>query len=80
MRWSNGVAQRLVLRDADGNRAEIDPRVLIANPPLWAVVDTDARTSIERGTLRCGETALRQMAARVDRESARIVFKLSGLK
>ncbi|WP_317617786.1 hypothetical protein [Streptomyces sp. SDr-06] len=32
VRWSNGVAQRLVLRDADGNRAEIDPRVLVANP------------------------------------------------
>ncbi|MFD7016988.1 hypothetical protein [Streptomyces sp. NPDC059161] len=80
VRWSSGVAQRLVLRDADGNRAEIDPRVLVANPALWAVVDADARTSIERGTLRCGETALRQMAARVDRESARIVFKLSGLE
>ncbi|MFD7339616.1 hypothetical protein ACFV98_26925 [Streptomyces violascens] len=80
VRWSNGVAQRLVLRDADGNRAEIDPRVLVANPPLWAAVDADARTSIERGTLCCGETALRQMAARVDQESARIVFKLSGLE
>ncbi|MFF4186317.1 hypothetical protein ACFYZ9_24360 [Streptomyces sp. NPDC001691] len=80
VRWSNGVAQRLVLRDADGNRAEIDPRVLVANPPLWAVVDTDAHTSIERGTLCCGETALRQMATRVDGETARAVFKLSGLE
>ncbi|MFE3186771.1 hypothetical protein ACFXKR_38865 [Streptomyces violascens] len=80
VRWSNGVAQRLVLRDADGNRAEIDPRVLVSNPPLWAVVDADARTSIEQGTLCCGETALRQIQARVDRETARTVFKVSGIE
>ncbi|WP_226598648.1 hypothetical protein [Streptomyces violascens] len=80
VRWSNGVAQRLVLRDADGNRAELDPRVLIANPALWHVLDTDARISVTRGTLRCGETALLQIAARVDREAARTVFKISGLE
>ncbi|WP_371650720.1 MULTISPECIES: hypothetical protein [unclassified Streptomyces] len=79
VRWSDGVAQRLVLRDAEGNRAEIDPRVLVANPPLWHVLDEDARTSMARGTLCCGETALRQMAARVDGETARHVFKISGL-
>lgn len=79
VRWSDGVAQRLVLRDAGGRRAEIDPRVLVANPPLWRVVDADARTSAADGTLRCGETALRQISARVDRETAREVFRTSGL-
>ncbi|GAA1365786.1 hypothetical protein J0695_06710 [Streptomyces beijiangensis] len=80
VRWSDGVAQRLVLRDADGNRAEIDPKVLVANPPLWRVLDDDSRTSADRGSLRCGETALRQIAARVDRETARTVFRISGLE
>ncbi|MFI6684803.1 hypothetical protein [Streptomyces sp. NPDC050485] len=79
VRWSDGVAQRLVLRDVEGNRAEIDPKVLVANPPLWHLLDADARTSLDRGVLRCGERALRQMAARVDRETARTVFKVSGL-
>lgn len=79
VRWSDGVAQRLVLRDADGNRTEIDPKVLVANPPLWRLLDTDARMSVARGTLCCGETALRQMAVRIDGETARRVFKISGL-
>ncbi|MEV0091376.1 hypothetical protein [Streptomyces sp. NPDC050738] len=80
VRWSDGVAQRLVLSDADGGRVEIDPKVLVANPPLWHVLDRDARTGAERGLLRCGERALRQIAARVDRETARTVFKVSGLE
>ncbi|MFD9794009.1 hypothetical protein ACFWXK_24020 [Streptomyces sp. NPDC059070] len=80
VRWSDGVSRRLVLRDADGGRAELDPRVLVANPPLWHVLDADARTSVARATLRCGETALRQVSARVERESALAVFRVSGLE
>ncbi|MFD9818912.1 hypothetical protein [Streptomyces violascens] len=80
VRWSNGVAQRLVLRDAEGNRVELDPKALVANPALWHLLDGDARTSAQRGTLCCGETALRQMAVRVDKETARTVFKLSGME
>ncbi|MEU5437727.1 hypothetical protein AB0G73_30730 [Streptomyces sp. NPDC020719] len=79
VRWSDGVAQRLLLRDADGNRAEIDPQVLVHNPPLWRFVDEGARTSVARGMLCCGETALRQVSARIDGETARAVFKVSGL-
>ncbi|MGW3626803.1 hypothetical protein [Streptomyces sp. NPDC000880] len=30
--WLDGVAQHLILRDTDGNRLELDPRVLLANP------------------------------------------------
>ena len=70
----------MMLQDTDGNRAEIDPWVLAANPLLWAVVDADARASIERGTLCCGEAALRQIQTRVDKETAHAVFKLSGLE
>lgn len=73
VRWSDGIAQRLVLRDAEGGRAEIDPNVLVSHPQLWHILYADARTSIERGMLCCGETALRQLAARVDRRTVRVV-------
>ncbi|MEU8761977.1 hypothetical protein [Streptomyces sp. NPDC048659] len=79
VRWSNGVAQRLVLRDRYGNRAEFDPAVLVANPPLWHLLDTDTSTSLREGTLLCGTTALAQLRRRIDRETAHTVFKVSGL-
>ncbi|MGW8327522.1 hypothetical protein ACWGLE_06455 [Streptomyces sp. NPDC055897] len=80
VRWSDGVAQRLVLRDTEGHRVEIDPKVLVANPPLWHILDRDARTSRDRNVLCCGETALRQLAARVDGETAHAVCEVSGLR
>ncbi|WP_329158352.1 hypothetical protein OHB49_05315 [Streptomyces sp. NBC_01717] len=70
MRWSDGVSLRLVLRDLDGARVEVDPRVLIANPHLWQLLDAGARSSLGRGTLLCGATALRQLSERIDRETA----------
>lgn len=79
VKWSDGVAQRLVLHDTAGNRAEIDPTVLIRNPAMWHRLDTDTRTSIQRGTLRYGVTALGELAERIDRETALTVFKASGL-
>lgn len=79
VRWSDGVAQRMILRDAQGSRVEIDPAVLARNPAMWHRLDTDIRTSIRRGTLRRGTTALRQLAQRIDRETAHTVFKVSGL-
>ncbi len=51
--WSDGVAQRLVLRDTEGSRVEIDPAVLVRNPAMWRRLDTDTRASIQRGTLPC---------------------------
>ncbi|MFJ8160113.1 hypothetical protein ACIRBY_04195 [Streptomyces sp. NPDC096136] len=78
--WSDGVAQRLVLRDSPGSRVEIDPAVLAGNPAMWHLFDADSRTSIERGTLRHGTTALRQLAQRIDRETAHTVFKVSDLR
>ncbi|MFE2167157.1 hypothetical protein ACFXB3_19150 [Streptomyces sp. NPDC059447] len=80
IRWFDGVSQRMILRDTEGNRAEIDPDVLIRNPAMWRRLDTDTRTSIERGTLVCGTTALRRLARRIDREAAHTVFKVSGLE
>ncbi|MGO4459475.1 hypothetical protein AB4039_19585 [Streptomyces sp. M-16] len=80
VRWSHGVAQRMILRDTDGSRAEIDPMVLVRNPAMWHRLDTDARTSTGRGTLRCGSGALRRLAERIDGETARAVFRVSGLR
>ena len=80
VRCLNGVGQRLVLRDTFGGRLEIDPRVLIANPPLWHRLDEDARVSATRGSLTCGTSALLRLSQRIDRETARTVFKVSGLE
>jgi hypothetical protein len=79
VRSLDGVGQRLVLRDTFGARVEIDPRVLVANPPLWHRLDEDARVSALRGSLTCGATALRRVSERIDRETALTVFKVSGL-
>ncbi|WP_330328459.1 hypothetical protein OHS33_01045 [Streptomyces sp. NBC_00536] len=80
VRWSDGVAQRMVLRDTQGGRVEIDPAVLVRNPAMWRRLDADTRTSVERGTLLCGATALRRLAGRIDRETAHTVFRVSGLE
>jgi hypothetical protein len=76
----DGVTQRLVLRDALGNRVEIDPEVLIGNPVLWYHLAEGARGSEASGTLLCGTTALRRLACRVDRETSLGVFRVSGLE
>ncbi|MEV7520362.1 hypothetical protein [Streptomyces sp. NPDC091371] len=77
--WHDGVAQRLILRDLDGNHAEIDPRVLAANPPLWHLLDQDIRTSLSRGTLREGSRPLQRLCRLIDAETARTVFRASGM-
>ncbi|QTD97204.1 hypothetical protein [Streptomyces cyanogenus] len=76
----DGVTQRLVLRDALGNRVEIDPEVLVRNPQLWYRLDEGARASEAAGTLLCGAAALHRLARRVDRETALGVFRVSGLE
>ncbi|WP_030177615.1 hypothetical protein [Streptomyces sp. NRRL S-813] len=79
VRVTDGVSRRLVLRDAFGGRLEIDPRVLVDNPGLWYRFEEDARTSAASGRLRCGASALRDLAGQVDRETALTVFRISGL-
>jgi hypothetical protein len=83
------VAQRLVLWDAYGGRLDLNPRVLAANPLLWHLLDTGARRSRERGTLRSGTDVLRELGmgappsgswGRIDGETARAVLGTSGLE
>ncbi|WP_240797270.1 hypothetical protein [Streptomyces sp. F001] len=80
VRCLDGVSQRLVLRDTFGERVEIDPQVLVANPELWYRLDEDAHKSEARGLLLCGATALNRVAERIDCETARTVFRVSGLE
>ncbi|MFI6352255.1 hypothetical protein ACIBJF_06215 [Streptomyces sp. NPDC050743] len=75
----DGVSSHLVLRDADGRRLELDPRVLTANPLLWHELDTGVRRSTERGTLRQGADVLERLGHRIDDEALQAVLRASGL-
>lgn len=77
---AGSTGQRLLLRADLGCSVELDPRVLAANPPLWHRLDTDARVSAAHGHLPHGSTGLHRLSERVDRETARTVFKISGLE
>jgi hypothetical protein len=79
VRWPEGVGRRLVLRDADGGRVELDPRALLASPQLWHRVETDAMACLDAGTLLYGADTLRRVSERLDRDTARTVFRASGL-
>lgn len=72
------VARRLVLRDVYGGRVELDPRILVANPLLWHLLDAGVRRSRERGTLRYGAQVLAGLGERVDGE-AEAILRASGL-
>ncbi|MBW8705222.1 hypothetical protein MBT84_37050 [Streptomyces sp. MBT84] len=80
LRSLEGVSQRLVLRDAFGDRVELDPQVLVNNPDLWYRLHEDVRKSAELGSLLCGATALRRIQERIERETAHTVFKMSGME
>ncbi|UKY50123.1 hypothetical protein [Streptomyces inhibens] len=80
VRLCDGMAPRLVLRDAVGGRVELDPKVLTVNPVLWHRLDQGVRRSRERGLLRCGAAPLRALAERIDHDGARAVFEASGLE
>ncbi len=45
------VADSLVLTDEDGNRAEIDIRVLVRNPLIWQQIRQGVSRARRRGTL-----------------------------
>ncbi|MFI1562258.1 hypothetical protein ACH4ZX_04195 [Streptomyces sp. NPDC020490] len=79
VRQRDGVCSHLVLRDVHGHRLELDPRILAANPLLWHEFDTGVRRSLRRGTLRTGADLLDRLGHRIDEESARAVFRASGL-
>ncbi|MFE9029017.1 hypothetical protein ACFYOA_22630 [Streptomyces iakyrus] len=78
VRCVDGVSQRLLLRDALGGRVEVDPDLLVRHPQLWFRLDEGARKSAADGLLLCGVTAMRRMSRRVERETARAVFRASG--
>ncbi|MGW3121907.1 hypothetical protein ACWDBW_33015 [Streptomyces sp. NPDC001107] len=79
VRQFSGASSHLVLRDADGHRLELDPRVLIADPLVWHELDTGMHRSLERGTLRQGTDVLRALGHRIDDETAQAVLRASGL-
>ncbi|MER7466571.1 hypothetical protein [Streptomyces sp. NPDC097981] len=80
VRWSGGDSQRLVLRDIHGVRLELDTKVLTANPRIWQLLERGAHASRERGVLTFGETDWRQLSRQIDRDTAHLVFKVSGLQ
>ncbi|MGW2962128.1 hypothetical protein ACWDGI_27200 [Streptomyces sp. NPDC001220] len=73
------VSAHLVLRDTAGNRLELDPNVLHANPLLWHELDTGVRRSLARGTLRRGAEVLTQLGHQIDDTNALAVLRASGL-
>lgn len=77
--WHEGLSQRLVLTDTLGNRVEVDPRVLAANPPLWHRVGQDIDTSVSSGTLAEGLDPLQRLSRLIDCETAQAVFRASAL-
>gem|GEM_PF-1949429 len=79
VRQYGGASSHLSLRDAHGGHAELDPRVLLADPLLWHELDTGVRRSLERGTLRQGTDVLRRLGHEIDDETARAVLRASGL-
>ncbi|MFI1965169.1 hypothetical protein ACH429_13815 [Streptomyces pathocidini] len=80
VRRVDGMAPRLVLRDASGNRVEFDPKVLGANPLIWHLLDTGVRRSRQSGLLRGGTDPLRALSEEIDGRGARSVFDASGLR
>ncbi|MEU0968709.1 hypothetical protein ABZ357_26065 [Streptomyces sp. NPDC005917] len=73
------LSAHLVLCDTAGNRLELDPNVLHANPLLWHELDTGVRRSLARGTLRRGTEVLAQLRREIDDTNTRAVLKASGL-
>ncbi|MFD7547742.1 hypothetical protein [Streptomyces sp. NPDC059816] len=78
-RHGDGIQPRLVLRDALGNRVEVDPRVLTGNPLIWHRLDTGARHARANGLLRTGTAVLEGIGEQLDVEEARAVFEVSHL-
>ncbi|RLV08615.1 hypothetical protein CTZ27_07470 [Streptomyces griseocarneus] len=79
-RRSDGITPRLILRDVGGNRVELDPAVLVANPLLWHYLDAGARRARSSGLLREGASVLAQVGRRVDGEGAKLLLQRAGLE
>ena len=80
--WPQGAActaGRIVLRDAEGTRLEVDLAVLTASPGVWLRLEEGARLAQRAGTLVRGAPVLARLAHQVEEEAARAVFTTSGL-
>ncbi|MEV3932294.1 MULTISPECIES: hypothetical protein [unclassified Streptomyces] len=80
LRWPIDVSERVALRDEHGTHAELDLRLLFANPSLWLQLEADARTSQGRGTFVHGFPCLDRLAIRIEAETAHTVFRVSRLE
>ncbi|MFF4500400.1 hypothetical protein [Streptomyces sp. NPDC001401] len=80
VRTGGSAGRRMILRDSLGGRVALDPHILVANPALWHRLDTDARLSDRRGSLKEGRSALKRVSERVDHETAQAIFRVSGLE
>ncbi|MEV0281761.1 hypothetical protein AB0I22_35980 [Streptomyces sp. NPDC050610] len=80
VRSADGMAPRLILRDAGGRRVELDPKVLASNPLLWHLLDTGARRSAAHGFLLEGAAELRALTDRIDGEGARRLLQAAGVE
>ncbi|WP_231981607.1 hypothetical protein [Streptomyces malaysiensis] len=79
--WLDGrIATRLILWDVHGRRVALDLRALAADPVLWHELETGARRSLERGTLRHGTEILRLLGRDLDDTAARGILGASGLE
>lgn len=72
------IDRRLLLRDAFGARAEVDPRVLAASPFLWHELDRAARRSHAAGLLP-DTHPLDVLADEIDAAGARRLLETAGL-
>ncbi|MFC5217981.1 hypothetical protein [Streptomyces coerulescens] len=79
VRQYGDVSAHLTLRDADGRRLDLDPRVLLSNPLLWHELDTGVRRSRAGGTLLEGIDVLERLRHEIDDATAEAVLNASGI-
>ncbi|MFJ7957005.1 hypothetical protein ACIQ62_11990 [Streptomyces sp. NPDC096319] len=76
---AGGTSHRVILTDAEDGRAEVELRVLSANPAIWLRLEAGAQASLQRGTLSRDTGDLARLSLYIHRETARSVLKMSGL-
>lgn len=79
VRQYGDVSAYLTLRDTDGRRLDLDPRILVTNPLLWHELDTGVRRSRASGTLLEGIDVLERLRHEIDDAEARAVLRASGI-
>lgn len=72
-RLSGVTVPRLVLRDRDGGRVELDLRTLEANPALWHRIERAVHDARRAGRIGDDTAPLARIAARVDDRALRLL-------